>query len=122
VSSPSPPPGPWPCTGACVGRRGVSLVLLGYGEGWYSWKEKGGVGGGVKSLASSSLCLSLSRDWEYLLRERVPCWCWGARGGVAAVLGAVACRLGDAVVEDVGGGLGSVLLRCLTCVWNWICC
>ena len=41
-----------------------------------------------------------------------------ARGGV----GAVAFRLGDAMTaEEVGGGIGSVLLRVLTCVWNWIC-
>ena len=58
MSSHSPPPGvagPAACTstGACVGRRGVSLVLAGYGKGWYSWGKKGGVGGSVKSLASS---------------------------------------------------------------------
>ena len=27
---------------------------------------------------------------------------------------------GDAMTEEVGGGMGSVLLRVLTCVWNWI--
>ena len=82
----------------CIGQKGVQR-----GGGWSracvvtfpttrcSWvlfcggREKGWVGGGVKSPASSSS--SLSQDWECLLHEGVPC----AQGGV----GAVVFRLGD---------------------------
>ena len=51
MSSPFGVAGQCTGTGVCMVRRGVSLVLLGYGEEWYFWKEKGGVDGGVKSLA-----------------------------------------------------------------------